>query len=186
MYVLYMCLSANACIPQQKMWRSEVKLRCYPPCFDQGDSLWYITTNSKPAAPQASGNSISISSISLPKLWATGTHCVHMFQIPSQVLMLAWQALNSLGCLLSQKTVLYLQFLFFKTLALSTRRFGLFFLVDIKYLFIFISIINFTNSIHAYDVYQSNQGEQHFYFPCENFSYLNFKDTNDIICKHIS
>lgn len=186
MYVLYMCLSENACIPQQN-------------CGGQRSSSGAIhlvlirvtlcgtplqTASLLPHRPR--GILLSLHLPSHCQSSGLQAHTVfHVFQIPSQVLMLAWQALNSLGCLLSQKTVLYLQFLFFKTLALSTRRFGLFFLVDIKYLFIFIGIINFTNSIHD-DVYQSNQGEQHFYFLCENFSYLNFKDTNDIICKHIS
>lgn len=119
----------------------------------------HTTANSKPAAPRALGNSaISVSSVSLPKLWATGTHCVPL--VPeSQSGAHAWQALNSLGCLLSQKTVSYLYFLFFKTLVLSTERFRLFFLVDIKYLFIFMGIINFNNSIHAHNAFQSNQGE---------------------------
>lgn len=68
-----------------------------------------------------------------------GTDLVfHVFRIHSQVLLLAWQALYSLSCLLSQNVVLYLYFKIFKSLVLSTKRFGSFFLVDIKYLFVFI------------------------------------------------
>lgn len=142
-----------------KMWRSGVKLRCYPPCFDQGDSSWYTPLQTARLLPRRPwGTLLSLYLPSHCQSSGLQAHCVP--HVPeSQSGAHAWQALNSLGCLLSQKTVSYLYFLFLKTLVLSTERFGLFFLADIKYSFIFMGIINFNNSIHAHNAFRSNQGE---------------------------